>query len=106
MFIRHMRPPTRGQTSSSIIATIVVGLLIAVGLEQMVEIVRHHRELAQVRGELSDERETNRKALAKETGCRRWEAVQLENNLMVLAYLQAHPGTPNENLPGDVVSRF
>lgn len=85
------------------IATIVVGLLIAVCLEQMVELVHHHRELAQVRRELSDERETNRKAIAKVTVAWRWETAQLENNLMVLAYLQGHPGTADENLPGSLM---
>ena len=82
------------------IATIVLGLVIAVGLEQMVELVHHRRELAQVRRELSDERETNRRALVKETGYWRWEAVELENNVMVLAYLQSHPGAEDESLPG------
>ena len=85
------------------IATIVVGLLIAVGLEQMVEFVHHRRELAQIRRELAAERETNREAIAKDTRYWRWEAVQLENNLMVLAYLQHHPGTADEDLPGSLV---
>jgi hypothetical protein len=85
------------------IATIVVGLVIAVGLEQMVELVHHRHELAQIRQELNDERETNRRALAKEAGYWRWEAVQLENNLMVLGYLQTHPGTADENLPGSLM---
>ena len=60
------------------IATIVIGLLIAVGLEQVVEFGHHRRELAQVRRELNDEREANRKALAQETMHRRWETVQLQ----------------------------
>lgn len=85
------------------IATIVLGLLIAVGLEQMVELVHHRREVAQVRRELDDERETNRKAIAKESGYWRWEAVQLQNNLMVLAYLQHHAGTADEKLPGSLM---
>ena len=85
------------------IATIVIGLLIAVGLEQTVELIHHRRELAQVRRELADERETNRKAVAKHTKYWRWEAVELENNLMVLDYLESHPGTGDEKLPGGVV---
>ena len=52
------------------IATIVIGLLIAVGLEQTVELIHHHHELVQVRKELS------------------WEMVELQNNLMVLNYLR------------------
>jgi hypothetical protein len=85
------------------IATIVLGLLIAVGLEQTVELVHHRDELAQIRRELAAERETNREALAKGAKYWRWEAVELENNLMVLAYLQKHPGTADENLPGSLV---
>ncbi len=85
------------------IATIVVGLLIAVGLEQTVEVIHHRHELAQVRRELSNEREVNRKAMAKEASYWRWETVELRNNLMVLAYLQIHPGTADETLPGSLI---
>ncbi len=85
------------------IATIVVGLLIAIGLEQTVEVIHHRQELAQVRRELADERETNRKAMAKEAEYWRWEKVELQNNLMVLDSLQKHPGTADEALPGALV---
>ena len=85
------------------IATIVVGLLIAVGLEQTVELIHRHHELLQVRRELSDEREANHKALAKEAACWRWETVELQNNLMVLQYLRQHPGTPDDALPGALI---
>ncbi len=85
------------------IATIVLGLLIAVGLEQGVEWVHHRREVAAVREELRDEREVNKKLFQRETAAWRWEAVELENNLTVLAYLQRHPGTPDEKLPGGLV---
>jgi hypothetical protein len=85
------------------IATIVLGLLIAVGLEQAVEYFHHRQELAEVREELRGERETNKDSFARETINWRWETVELKNNLMVLAYLQQHPGTPDENLPGRLV---
>jgi hypothetical protein len=84
------------------IATIVLGLLIAVGLEQAVEWVHHRREVAEVREELRAEREVNKELFQRETATWRWEAVELENNLMVLAYLKEHPGTPDEKLPGSL----
>lgn len=85
------------------IATIVLGLLIAVALEQAVEYFHHRREVAEVREELSGEREANKGAVKSEAGHWRWETAQLQNNLMVLAYLQKHPGTPDEKLPGSLV---
>ena len=84
------------------IATIVLGLLIADGLEQAVEYFHHRREVA-VREELRGEREANKESFTSETTHWRWETAELENNLMVLAYLQKHPGTPDEKLPGSLV---
>jgi hypothetical protein len=81
----------------------VLGLLIAVGLEQTVEYFHHRREVAEVREELRGEREANKDSFRSETGHWRWETAELENNLMVLAYLQKHPGTPDEKLPGSLV---
>jgi hypothetical protein len=85
------------------IATIVLGLLIAVGLEQAVEYFHHRREVAKMREELQGEREANKKSFTSETTNWRWETAELENHLMVLDYLQKHPGTPDEKLPGDLV---
>lgn len=85
------------------IATIVLGLLIAVGLEQAVEHFHHRREIAEVRKELLGEREANKNSFTSETTHWRWETAELENNLMVLANLQKHPGTPDEKLPGSLV---
>jgi hypothetical protein len=85
------------------IATIVLGLLIAVGLEQMVEYFHHRHELADVREELRGEREANKDSFARETINWRWETAELKNNLMVLAYLQMHPAAPDEKLPGSLV---
>jgi hypothetical protein len=85
------------------ITTIVLGLLIAVGLEQTVEYFHHRHELAEVREELRGEREANKDSFARETINWRWETAELKNNLMVLAYLQMHPATPDEKLPGSLV---
>jgi hypothetical protein len=55
-----------------------------------------------VREELRGEREANKDSFKSETTNWRWETAELENNLMVLAYLKKHPGTPDEKLPGSL----
>ena len=92
-----------GKNSSSISRQLCLGCCIAVGLEQAVEYFRHRREVAEVRQELRGEREANKKSFMSETTHWRWETAELENNLMVLAYLQEKPGTPDEKLPGSLV---
>jgi len=82
------------------IATIVVGLLIAIGLEQTVEYFHHRIEIRDTREALRREKEENRKRFAVNTTYFRWEAAELKNNLGVLAFLQQHPGTVEEKLPG------
>ena len=85
------------------IATIVVGLCIAVGIQQTVEFVHNHYQLAETRQALRLEREGNYKALAKNTTAWRWGTAELQNNLLVFQYLQQHPGTPQEKLPGTLL---
>ncbi len=85
------------------LATIVVGLMIAVGLEQTVEYLHHRHQLAETREALRAEREHNRKAFADDIGEYRRQISALVNNLIVLRYLQQHPGTPQEKLPGILV---
>jgi type II secretory pathway pseudopilin PulG len=84
------------------IATIVVGLLIAVALEQSVEAIHRHFEVKETRNELREEREENRRFFAVNVQDFRLQNALLHNNLRVLRYLQQHPGTPREQLPGDV----
>lgn len=82
------------------IATIVVGLLIAIGLEQLVEHVHERYQLREMRQALLDEEAANRRDFAENSINWRWEMVALENDLMVLRYVQQHPGTPQTKLPG------
>jgi hypothetical protein len=84
------------------IATIVVGLIIAVGLEQAVESIHHHYEINETREALKLEREENRKRFVRYCANYRWETAALNNNMLVLTYLEQHPGTPQEKLPGVV----
>jgi len=74
------------------IATIVIGLLIAIGLEQTVEYVHRRYELKEAREALAQEREENRKFFPVNTAEFRLIAAGIENNLRVLLYLQQHPG--------------
>jgi hypothetical protein len=82
------------------LATIVVGLLIAISLEQTVEYVHHRHQLAETRAALRAERDHNRKAFAEDVSEFRRQTAALINNLIVMRYLQQHPGTPQEKLPG------
>jgi hypothetical protein len=85
------------------LATIVVGLLIAISLEQSVEYLHHRHQLAETRDALRGERDHNRKSFTDDVGEFRRQTAALINNLIVLRYLQQHPGTPQEKLPGILV---
>jgi hypothetical protein len=82
------------------IATIVLGLCIAVGLEQTVEYFHHRRLVAETREELRQEREENHKHFAEMARFWRESVARIQNNLVVLRYLQQHPATPRDKLPG------
>ena len=82
------------------IITIVIGLLIAIGLEQTVEHLHNRHEVAESREALRVERENNRALMAKQVVFFRRETAALQNNLEVFLYLQRHPGTPQTQLPG------
>jgi hypothetical protein len=87
------------------IATIVIGLLIAIGLEQTVEYIHHRHQVQELREALKHEREENRKIFAANVVCFRYDRAILKNNLRILLYLQQHPATPEEKLPGSPVWR-
>jgi hypothetical protein len=82
------------------IATIVVGLLIAIGLEQVVERLHERHEAHQTGEGLHREYEDNHHRIGNEIRFWRRGTAALQNNLLVLRYLQQHPGTPEEKLPG------
>src|ERR1700684_678890 len=86
------------------IATIVLGLLIAIGLEQMVERIHENYELRVAREALDREFQSNRANLAADE--RNWlEALaRLKNNLLVLEFVRQHPGTPQTAVPGALPS--
>lgn len=85
------------------IATIVVGLLIAIGLEQSVEFLHHRHELRETREALKREREENIQSYAFNTEGLRNNIASLRNNLLVLVYLHEHPHAKRTELPGVLI---
>jgi hypothetical protein len=85
------------------IATIVVGLIIAVGLEQLVEHIHQRYELRETREALARELESNRDHPKDNEHDWLRTTARLKNNLLVLQYIRQHPGTPETALPSDLV---
>jgi hypothetical protein len=56
--------------------------------------------MLELRQALRLERAYNYKTLTANTTSWRWGTAELQNNLLVFQYLQQHPGTPPEKLPG------
>ena len=84
------------------VATICVGLLIAIGLEQVVEHIHQHYELRELRESLDRERDANKRDIQRDIRDWRWEMVELQNDLMVLHFIRQHPGVAQADLPGDL----
>jgi hypothetical protein len=82
------------------IATIVVGLCIAVGLEQTVEFFHHRHQVSEIRESLRVERSINayRFSIATEEFHR--FVPKLQGNLAIFQYLLSHPGAPSNQWPG------
>jgi hypothetical protein len=85
------------------IATIVIGLLIAIGLEQTVEILHQRHQVAEAREALREELDQNRRAYADRITEFHRQTAALLNNIIVLRYLQEHPDARQESLPGILV---
>jgi tetratricopeptide (TPR) repeat protein len=85
------------------VATICVGLLIAVGLEQTVEWLHHKSEVRETRRLLKEERADNVERFHRDVTFARRLRAEMENNLRIFQYLQQHPGTPLEKLPGVIL---
>ena len=69
----------------------------------MVEHMHHRHQLAETREALRAERDHNRKSFADDVDEYRRQIAAMINNLIVLHYLQQHPKTPVEKLPGILV---
>jgi hypothetical protein len=84
------------------IATITVGLLIAVSLEQAVEAVHHHHQIVELRDALHKEREDNRHRFARNTEYFRDESQRFQTNIAILVYVRDHPHSRLSDLPGAI----
>jgi hypothetical protein len=82
------------------IATIVIGLLIAVALEQSVEFFHHRHEVAETRAALHEEMQNNIVSFHLNVEGHVMTMAYLHNNLRIVEYLRDHPGTPQDRLPG------
>jgi len=82
------------------IATIVIGLLIAVGLEQTVEYFHHRQQVAEIRRTLAEERRINDVIYTGACNEFRRYAPILLGTLQTLTYLRTHPGAPANAWPG------
>jgi hypothetical protein len=85
------------------IATIVLGLIIAVCLEQAVQSIHQRNEVAETRKALVEERQQNRETFRRNAESYLSIAAIFQNNLRVFNYLRQHPGTPQSKLPGVVL---
>jgi hypothetical protein len=81
------------------LSTVVLGILIAIGLEQAVEYLHHRHQLQEARAALAEEHQEN---IARYHLNVRDHLLRTANNhtdQIVLRFLLAHPGTPEEKLP-------
>jgi hypothetical protein len=84
------------------IATIVIGLLIALGLEQTAESIHHRHQVREARDAIVEERAANQHEFATTTELFRRETKRFQTNLAVLQYLQQHPGAAPDTWPGTI----
>lgn len=84
------------------LATITIGLLIALGLEATAEWMHHRHEVAETREALQRELQENRAHFAANTAHFRSESSVLQKNLLVLRFLQQHPDAHQSQLPATV----
>ena len=84
------------------IATIVIGLLIALGLEQSAEGIHHRRQVREARDAIAAERAANQHDFATATEMFRRETKRFQTNLAVLHYLEQHPGAAPDTWLGKI----
>jgi hypothetical protein len=81
------------------IITIVIGLLIAVGLEQTVEYLHRRHQVHDARAALQLEERQNIRCFALQSRYFHEEIPSLRGNLAILLYLRAHPHAPAASWP-------
>ena len=76
------------------IATICIGLLIAIGLEQTVEYFHHRHQVAEARSRLAEERDANRLVIERDLQYAANVQTELTADLALLYQRQSNPKTP------------
>lgn len=82
------------------VGTIAVGLLLAIGLEQTVELFHHRHEVTETRRALEEERQENIRIFHQNIEKHVMAMAYLHNNLRIFEYLRDHPHTAQDKLPG------
>jgi hypothetical protein len=84
------------------IATIVIGLLIAIGLEQTVELIHHRHQVADARRQLDTELRINLATFHAQLLEDHRYVPLLQHDLEILQYLRGHAGAPSSTWPGEL----
>jgi hypothetical protein len=95
-----MKRHTLGSIFFVHIATIAVGLLIAVSLEQTVEYFHHRHQVTEVRESLLTERRFNANRFGVITDEFHRFVQKLQTNLAIFQFLRQHPNAPPTQWPG------
>src|ERR1700685_2694232 len=82
------------------LATIVIGLLIAVGIERTVVYFHQRQQVAEIRRSLAEECRINEVIFTSACDEFRRYAPILFGSLQTLTYLRTHPGAPPSQWPG------
>jgi hypothetical protein len=82
------------------VGTIAVGLLLAIGLEQTVELFHHHHQVAETRRALQEEKQENIRIFHENVERHVMAMGYLHNNLRIFQFLRDHPRTAQDKLPG------
>lgn len=80
------------------IATITIGLLIALGLEASVEWMHHRHLVAVARENIHREVEGNQQLLPQNLAHLREDALRMQGNIVVIRQLRDHPRAPHGKL--------
>jgi hypothetical protein len=84
------------------IATIVIGLLIAIGLEQTVELFHHRHQVADARRQLDTELRINLATFHAQVLEDHRYVPLLQHDLEILQYLRGHAGAASSTWPGEL----
>jgi hypothetical protein len=82
------------------LSTVVLGILIAIGLEQTVELIHHRHQVAEAREALHTERAQNLLLVALETRGFLRRGPYFKTDLAVLLHIREHPQAPSSSWPG------